>query len=142
MVTRSRGWRDAGETGHRSVLDAATALMQAAQVEQVATRLDALGAVVRTHFADEEGPGGLFDRIVEVHPGAQPSVDVFVAEHREILASVDALRSALRDVGGGDAAEVERLRARLVERIRSHEARESRLLAEVTALELGGPGGG
>jgi hypothetical protein len=129
------------DSAHRSVLDATGTLADEQNAAVLATRVADLRRIVTRHFTDEEGPGGLFERLMARHPASEAEIADLKEEHRQIRIAVDALAEAVDDEGP-EGPRVERLRADVVARIRRHEDREMRLLTDVTNLELGGPGGG
>jgi hemerythrin-like domain-containing protein len=93
----------------------------------VAARLDTLRGPLRAHF-DEEERSGVFARICEAGGSRVPADTQLLAEHRDLIQRLDALRSAsalerrgpmwLRDV------------RRFLEALAGHESRESELIDE------------
>lgn len=128
--------------GLRSHLDALWACATAMPVDDdeasrwrcdLAERLDVLRDDLVAHFAHEEAGGG-FDELARQMPHAAPKLAAWVAEHLIILRLLEGL---LAEVAADTPAGLVAGTARLVERLRRHEAVENELLLGVGADELG-----
>jgi hypothetical protein len=92
------------------------------------------------HFADEEGPEGLYDGLRAIRPSLDPELKSLRGEHRSVLKAAEELRKEMREIEQLGRAEnqAERLaRTRedlsaFMEMVRRHERAETRLVATPT----------
>jgi hypothetical protein len=100
------------------------------------------------HFADEEGPDGLYDGLRAIQPSLDQELKSLRGEHRRVLKTVKALRERLREIAYPEGAEQPRERlaaireemSAFMEMVRRHERAETRLVADTYYLEEGGSG--
>ena len=100
-----------------------------------AALLGTLAGQLSHHFAEEEGEGGFFDRILDETPRFQRRVEALRAEHREIGGLVGMLIG--RAVSGVGRNSVLAEAASLAARLRRHEAEESDLMMECCLVDVG-----
>jgi hypothetical protein len=91
------------------------------------------------HFADEVGPGGLFDDLAARRPASEPMLAYLRNDHEEILVMVRALHQRLAD-SDADPAGILQGKRDLLERLRSHEQHENRLVMDTYRFDEGGMG--
>jgi Skp family chaperone for outer membrane proteins len=100
------------------------------------------------HFADEEGPDGLYDGLRAIRPSLDSEIKSLRGEHRKVLEAVEALRQQLQELDQQERTEdrqerLDRIREEMsafMELVRSHERTETRLVADTYYLEEGGSG--
>ena len=86
--------------------------------------LDELHPLLQLHFAHEEYPGGLYDRLGTRSFRFRTQVRRLVDEHFRMLSLVRGLAVRARSPRPGEAAEILEEAHRLVEWLSDHEARE------------------
>lgn len=99
------------------------------------------------HFANEEGPNGLYERLVQTRPGVDSRLKSMHREHREILYAFERVRekvqSALEgsdEVASGNQDEIRWVKTDALARIRDHEREENSLVMETYLTDEGGTG--
>jgi len=91
------------------------------------------------HFADEVGPGGLFDDLAARRPASEPILEYLRNDHGEILDMVRALHRRLRE-SNPDQARILAGKRALLDKLRSHEQSENRLVIDTYRIDEGGMG--
>jgi hypothetical protein len=91
------------------------------------------------HFADEVAPGGLFDDLAARRPASESILEYLRNDHEEILVMVRALHQRLAESDPDDAGILHGKR-KLLEKLRSHEHHENRLVMDTYRLDEGGMG--
>ena len=137
------------ERAHREIVNTyLTELAAAQEPSRIRELLDPLPEMLSKHFADEEGPDGLYDGLRAIRPSLDPELRSLRGEHRRVLEAVEALRRQLREIDPLERAENQeerlgRIREDLsafMEMVRRHERTETRLVADTYYLEEGGSG--
>jgi hemerythrin len=137
------------ERAHRQIVHSYLKELAAAQEpSRIRELLDPLPEMLSKHFADEEGPEGLYDGLRAIRPSLDSELDSLRSEHRTVLEAVEALRRQLREIDQLERAEDQqerlgRVREELyafMELVRGHERTETRLVADTYYLEEGGSG--
>lgn len=137
------------ERDHRRIVNFYLRELAAAQEpSRIRELLDPLPEMLSKHFADEEGPDGLFDGMRAIRPSLDPELKSLRGEHRIVLQAVETLRQQLRDLDQLEPAEdrregLGRIREEMsafMALVRSHERTETRLVADTYYLEEGGSG--
>jgi DNA repair ATPase RecN len=137
------------ERAHREIVNTyLTELAAAQEPSRIRELLDPLPEMLSKHFADEEGPDGLYDGLRAIRPSLDPELKSLRGEHRRVLEAVEALRRQLREIDPLERAENQeerlgRIREDLsafMEMVRRHERTETRLVADTYYLEEGGSG--
>ena len=98
-------------------------------------RLGATRTHVREHFRLEE-QDGYMDIVRKREPRLERAVQQLADEHQLLMQSLDALISEFWAATSLDSAFPEKVQA-WVERIRDHEARETRLVQDAFDLDIG-----
>jgi hypothetical protein len=92
------------------------------------------------HFADDEAPGGLFEELVRLDPHVETDVRVLTHEHTRILGELDRLIHGYGDfrlkLETRRHGQIRNTRHELIERIRSHQRAEDRLIQTVYGVSL------
>lgn len=122
---------------HRTIQDLTRQLEEAGDLIGVQDLLKALRALLVPHFAEEEAPDGFFDLVRGVTSRHLAKLRQLEEEHVALLDHVDAIADQVRASLAGPVAEVLRETARLVQRVRAHEACESALLVEALYVDVG-----
>lgn len=137
------------ERAHRQIVNTyLTELAAAQEPSRIRELLDPLPEMLSKHFADEEGPEGLYDGLRAIRPSLDSELKSLRGEHRRVLEAVEALRRQLREIDQLERAEDQeerlgRIREDLsafMELVRRHERTETRLVADTYYLEEGGSG--
>jgi hemerythrin len=137
------------ERDHRQIVNFyLTELAAAQEPSRIRELLDPLPEMLSKHFADEEGPEGLYDGLRAIRPSLDPELKSLRGEHRSVLKAAEELRKEMREIEQLGRAEnqAERLaRTRedlfgFMEMVRRHERAETRLVADTYYLEEGGSG--
>lgn len=127
------GYRQRIEAEHRLIRSSLERLVQIADLARLEQTLQELEPLLASHFAHEEAEGGIHEVIGLTAPGLVPSVEELFDEHKELL---ELLQRLLSEVARARAVIFED-RDRLVEGLRSHEARETELFSQAAYSELG-----
>ena len=101
--------------------------------------MDILHRSLPGHFADEVGPGGSFDELGARRPASEPILEDLRKDHGEILEMVSALNRRLQELDPADPR-IQQGRRAFLEKIRSHEQIENRLVRDTYMLDEGGLG--
>jgi len=137
------------ERAHREIVNTyLTELAAAQEPSRIRELLDPLPEMLSKHFADEEGPDGLYDGLRAIRPSLDSELKSLRGDHRRVLEAVEALRRQLREIDPLERAENQeerlcRIREDLsafMEMVRRHERTETRLVADTYYLEEGGSG--
>ena len=137
------------EREHREIVNFYLKELAAAQEpSRLLELLEPLPEMLAKHFADEEGPDGLYDGLRAIRPALDSELKSLRGEHRGVLKAVKALRQQVREIDQvAQAEEQERLLAGMrdemsafMEMVRNHERTETRLVADTYYLEEGGSG--
>ncbi len=137
------------ERAHRQIVNSyLTELAAAQEPSRIRELLDPLPEMLSKHFADEEGPEGLYDGLRAIRPSLDSELKSLRGEHRRVLEAVEALRRQLRELDQLERAEDQEERlgriredmSAFMEMVRSHERTETRLVADTYYLEEGGSG--
>ncbi len=107
----------------------------------LATVLAHVRTVWSVHIEVTEGPGGLYEEIMENTPRLANMIDRFTREHAAIADDLDAATARLREVPDGDAAGVDEQRDRLVRLFADlvrHRKRGLDLVYEAYHVDIGG----
>jgi hypothetical protein len=115
---------------------------------QTSALLDEIRNLLVPHFADEEGPEGLYAALRAISPAVESDLKFLRQEHRQILGALEYLERQVHEADELEPSEarerlVERIKetmARLVQMIRRHERVENGLVAEIYNLDEGGSG--
>lgn len=108
--------------------------------------LDGLPEQLRQHFALEESEGGYFEDVARRQPAISPQLQRLREDHRAMLEQLDELCRQLADRARSNEPEEDippHLHGAVtewVEKLRSHEIDESRIIADVYYTEEGGYG--
>jgi len=137
------------ERDHRQIVNFYLQELAAAQEpSRIRELLDPLPELLSKHFADEEGPDGLYDGLRAIRPSLDSELKSLRGEHRRVLEAVEALRQQLREIDQLERTEdrqerLGRIREEMsafMALVRSHERTETRLVADTYYLEEGGSG--
>ncbi len=137
------------ERDHRQIVNVTLEELAAAQEPgRLRELLDPLPGMLAKHFADEEGPDGLYDGLRAIRPALDSELESLRGEHREVLKAVKALRQQVQEIDRvARAEEQQRLLAGIrdemsafMDMVRNHERTETRLVADTYYLEEGGSG--
>jgi hemerythrin len=137
------------ERDHRQIVNFYLKELAAAQEpSRIRELLDPLPEMLSKHFADEEGPDGLYDGLRAIRPSLDSEIKSLRGEHRKVLEAVEALRQQLQELDQQERTEdrqerLDRIREEMsafMELVRSHERTETRLVADTYYLEEGGSG--
>jgi hypothetical protein len=103
--------------------------------------LDHLKIVFAVHVDVTEGPGGLYEEIIENTPRLANRIDRFTREHATITHEIDQTLAGLGAVAGPDVTAVDDLRDRLVRLFAAlvrHRKRGLDLVYEAYHVDIGG----
>lgn len=113
---------------HRALNALLKRAVETASADTLTSLLRSLHTELHQHFANEEYPGGLYERMGVLGPRFREEVRHLVDDHYKILATISEMSD--RAVAGESPSElVEELLA-LVEWMREHEDREHRMASE------------
>lgn len=132
QVRRSRLLAQHGEL--RETLGMIEASGEAARLVPL---LEDLRAELETHFAEEEGAGGLAEAVGASAPRHMRHLEALLAEHRQLLAALDALLARGQALLTGPVREFVRETRALSRRLRRHEAQETELLSDAVHADIG-----
>lgn len=116
---------------HKDIMERVRAVLEATsgRTEQnVVDLLDALFDTLRRHFAHEEYPDGLYDRLGACTPEHRDELRELVDEHFNLLAT---LRGMIERARAGDRSRLADEARTLAERLREHETKEHALGARL-----------
>jgi hemerythrin len=137
------------EREHREIVHFYLKELAAAQEpSRLRELLEPLPEMLSKHFADEEGPDGLYDGLRAIRPTLDSELKSLRGEHREVLKAVKALRQQVWEIDQLERAEEQQERldqireemSAFMEMVRRHEQTETRLVADTYYLEEGGSG--
>jgi hypothetical protein len=97
---------------------------------ELAARLERTRGLLAEHFRFEEQEGGGFAAILRQQPQTERAVRHFIAEHRELLESLDALRAEAHAAASAWDALHHKL-AEWSRKVRRHEQSENLLVEDV-----------
>jgi len=109
---------------HRALRDMVGRVQAAEDVITLAPLLDELHPLLQLHFAHEEYPGGLYDRLGTQAPQFRHDVRQLVDEHFRMLSMIRGLAVRARTPGDDEPAEILDEARRLVAWLADHERRE------------------
>jgi chromosome segregation ATPase len=127
------------ERAHERIPEFLVELERAGELAPILEVLEGLGQLLPGHFSDEEGPDGLYEELAARRPANGSRLRSLQREHREILEALERLRQQAREAKT-DLSDVWKARNAFVERVRSHERRESRLVMDTCLVDDGGSG--
>jgi len=108
---------------------------------RLASVLGHLGTVWAVHIEVTEGPGGLYEEIMENTPRLANMIDRFTREHATIACDLDAAMARLHEVPNRDVTSDEELRdslVRLFADLVRHRRRGLDLVYEAYHVDIGG----
>jgi hypothetical protein len=122
--------------------EAHNALSAACAREDASSALAGALTVLRGAFAEHveyaEGPGGLFEELLDDEPGeAAQEVDRLKRDHGVIATTMDRAESLLAEGAGADDERLVDVTAELVRLLAEHRRRGAELLHNVYAVETG-----
>ena len=104
----------------------------------LAGALTVLRAAFAEHVEYAEGPGGLFEELLDDEPGeAAQEVDRLKRDHEVIVNTMDRAESLLAEGAGADDERLVEVTAGLVRLLAEHRRRGAELLHNVYAVETG-----
>lgn len=121
----NRWWREHGELDRR--IDAVLAAIEGGSLARVSADLEELASAFEEHFDEEESV--YFPLISGLSSRHQSVVGAASLAHRKIRDRVDQARKLIND---GELAPARRDFSVLLDRFRTHEAMEAKLIAEIT----------
>ena len=127
------------EDFHRMMVGLLKELDTATDPARIREVVDTLDRSLPGHFADEVGPGGLFEDLGSRRPASEPILEHLRKDHGEILEMVSALNRRLQELDPADPR-IQQGRRAFLEKIRSHEQIENRLVRDTYMLDEGGLG--
>ena len=89
-----------------------------------------------THFREEEGEYGIFKQVGRARPEFEPRIAGLKAQHQELLGMAQQLWK-LASSEDSSTEDVIETRDRLLAKLRSHEATETRLVTDSVYQDLG-----
>ena len=110
-------------------------LEKAALPADLAPVLEECRQLLPRHFAQEETAEGLFGIIGDRSPHAREEIAALVEEHRTLIRDLDVLTR--RVVERPDKAQLLAEAAQFSQQVRLHERRETQLLVDALASDLG-----
>ena len=134
-----RGDLERMESAHRLIFGLLRDLDAADEPGQICKLLDGLAGLLPGHFADEEGPTGLFEELRAARVANHSRLEAFGREHPEILQAIEELRRSARELERA----LDRLRQdklALVRKVQSHEQAETGLFIDTYLVDEGGRG--
>jgi hypothetical protein len=101
--------------------------------------LDLLRAAFEVHVLYAEGPGGLFEELLDDEPTeAAPEVDRLKRDHVVIASTIDRAGALLAEGAEPDDERVVEVTAELLRLVAQHRRRGAELLHDVYAVDVGG----
>ncbi len=104
--------------------------------EALAAASETLSETLVAHFREAEGEFGIFKQVERARPEFEPRIAGLKAQHRELLGMVQYLGKLASAEDGSIEATLE-ARDRLLAKLRSHEATETRLVTDSVYQDLG-----
>ena len=95
-------------------------------------------AILPPHFSNEEGAGGLFDRILSAKPNHQRAVEGLRSEHEQFVQSLESLQARAQAMIEGPVAELLEEARALSAHLEAHEKTENDLWCDALYTDLGG----
>ncbi|MEE9281042.1 MAG: hemerythrin domain-containing protein [Myxococcota bacterium] len=127
------------EWTHRELYKLLQELEEARQTSAITELLDDLARLLRRHFAEEEGAGGLFAELEAARPANGSRLRSLRSEHRKIWQSLEERLKRVREPER-TLRWIRRDVSTLVARIRGHEDREIALVMDTYLIDEGGSG--
>lgn len=127
------------ENFHRMMVGLLQELETSTDPARVRELVDTLDRSLAGHFEDEVAPGGLFDDLGARRPASESTLEFLRKDHGEILEMVSALNRRLQELDPADPR-IQQSRRAFLEKIRSHELIENRLVSDTYMLDEGGLG--
>jgi len=115
---------------HKQIHVAAAELQTIKDAPKLIQKLTDLHQLLREHFAHEEFPGGLYDRMGACSAQFRHEVRQLAGEHYEVLTTVLSLRKRLWDEGQDGVSDVIQDVGDVVATVRGHEIREHELVTK------------
>lgn len=132
-----RGSAQIAEQHHQ--LRASLAVIVATEtLNELVPRLTRLRADLAAHFAEEERDDGLAQAVSPAAPHHLRRLEALLAEHSQLLASLDDLIHRGEGLLGGPVKEILTGARSLARRLARHEAAETALLTDAVYVEFGG----
>jgi hypothetical protein len=119
---------------HRGLAALLRRLGRAGDRATLAAGLDELHAALRAHFAHEEHPGGLYERLGALGPEHQAAVRGLVGDHFEMLCAVRGMATRVRHDDEPVAVFLAEI-TKLMTWIEDHEVREHTLAKAASRSE-------
>jgi hypothetical protein len=127
------------EDFHRMMVGLLEELETATDPARVRELVGILDRSLPRHFEDEVGPGGSFDELGARRPASEPILEDLRKDHGEILEMISALNQRLQELDPSDPR-IKKGRRAFLDKIRSHERIENRLVRDTFMLDEGGLG--
>ena len=127
------------EDFHRMMVGLLEELETATDPTRVREIVDILHRSLPGHFADEVGPGGSFDELGARRPASEPILEDLRKDHGEILEMISELNQKLQELDPFDPR-IKKGRRAFLDKVRSHERIENRLVRDTFMLDEGGLG--
>jgi hypothetical protein len=124
---------------HRSMVDLLRDLETATDPARIREVVETLERSLPGHFQDEVAPGALFDELGARRPASASILEYLRKDHGEILDMVSALNRRLQALDPSDPR-IQQGRRAFLEKMRSHERIENRLVRDTYMLDEGGMG--
>jgi Hemerythrin HHE cation binding domain len=96
-----------------------------------------LRSLLQDHFALEEAPDGMAAVVRDNAPNQLGKLEGIMAQHPSLLDALDEILDKARRVVNGPLAELDDDLRALCDRLREHEAEETRLLTDALYTDLG-----
>lgn len=136
-AAKRRGAPRIAEQHHE--LRQALALIEATEeLTRLVPLLQALRGDLAAHFADEEGEDGLAQAVAPTAPHHLRRLEALLAEHRQLLASLDALIERGGALWQGPVQHLVGDAREFTRRLARHEAAETALLTDAVYADIGG----
>ena len=103
--------------------------------EALRARLEAMRAHIIEHFRFEE-EDGYMDAVRRLEPRLERAIEQLAEEHRQLLDSLDALRTEIATLPSANEAVATKVSA-WVQKLQKHEARENHLMQDAFGLDIG-----
>jgi hypothetical protein len=104
-------------------------------LESLRARLETTRAHIVEHFRFEE-ENGYMEAVRKREPRLERAVDQLADEHRQLLDSLDALRTEIASAANEDGTVAAKVTA-WVQKVQQHEARENHLVQDAFGLDIG-----
>jgi len=137
------------EETHRRIVNFYLKELAAAQdLGRIRELVEPLPEMLSNHFADEEGPDGLFDSLRARRPTLDSGLKSLQREHRKVLKAVEELRQKVQEADLLEREDDRRERLTDIRKqasafmriVRRHERTETRLVSDTYYTEEGGSG--